>query len=123
MNARRDRGLCAHYAGLAAEDCVARDYARRGAGIAHRRWRGRSGEIDLVARDGAAVVFVEVKKARSFEAAALRLGARQIARLCSAAAEFLGGEPAGQLTECRFDLALVDGQGGVRIVENAFGTA
>ena len=35
------------------------------------------------------------------------------------ATEFVGGEPAGQLTEMRFDVALVDGQGRIEIIENA----
>jgi putative endonuclease len=85
------------------------------------RWRGAAGEIDLVVREGARVVFVEVKAARSFDSAAQRLGRRQMDRLCAAAEEFVGQEPAGLLTEMRFDLALVDGSGRVRVIENAFG--
>ena len=114
-------GRTAYHAGLAAEDIVARDYARRGRPVAHRRWRGQGGEIDLIVREGDCVVFVEVKKSRSFDAAALRLGRRQMDRLCMAATEFLAGEPRGQLTDMRFDLALIDGRGAMRIIENAFG--
>ena len=109
-----------HYTGLAAEDIVASDYARRGRRIANRRWRGHGGEIDLIVREGARVVFVEVKKSRSFARAAERLTRRQMDRIYASAAEFLGGEPAGQLTDVRFDLALVDGRGDLRIIENAF---
>ena len=114
-------GRTAYHAGLAAEDIVARDYARRGRPVAHRRWRGEGGEIDLIVREGDCVVFVEVKKSKSFDAAALRLGRRQMDRLCMAATEFLAGEPRGQLTDMRFDLALIDGRGAMRIIENAFG--
>lgn len=110
-------------AGLAAEDIVARDYDRRGRAVAHRRWRATSGEIDLIARDGAQVIFIEVKKSRSFASAAHRLGRRQMDRICAAASEFLAGEPGGQLTDVRFDLALVDQRGAVEIIENAFGEA
>ena len=110
-------------AGLAAEDCVSRHYERRGLQIAHRRWRGRSGELDLVLRDGREVVFVEVKKSRDFQTAAQRLGQRQVARLIAAGEEFLGGEPDGLLTEVRFDVALVDGAGRVEIIENALAAA
>lgn len=116
-------GSMAYHAGLAAEDIVAHDYARRGRPVAHRRWRGEAGEIDLIAREGDCVVFIEVKKSHSFDAAALRLGRRQMDRLCHAASEFLAGEPKGQLTEMRFDVALVDGRGAMRIIENAFGEA
>lgn len=114
------RGLRAWASGHAAEDIVARRYEGEGKPVLDRRWRGRGGEIDIVAREGEALVFVEVKKARSFEEAAWRLGARQIARLCAAASEYLGGQPRGQDSEMRFDLALVDGSGAVRVIENAF---
>lgn len=116
-------GALNHRNGLAAEEIVAADYARRGRPVAHRRWRGQGGEIDLIAREGDRIVFIEVKKAGSFGAAALRLGRRQMDRICATALEFLGGEPLGQLTDIRFDLALVDGRGALQIIENAFGEA
>lgn len=120
---RQVAGVMAYHSGQAAEASVARDYDRRGRPVAHRRWRGAAGEIDLIARDGAGYVFVEVKKARSFEAAAIRLGRRQMDRIIAAACEFLGTVPGGALAEMRFDLALVDSRGAVRIIENAFGEA
>jgi len=113
-------GRVSYFAGLAAEDIVARDYAARAHQIAARRWRGKSGEIDLIMRDGETLVFVEVKKSATFARAALRLGRRQMDRLCASAGEFLAGEPRGQLTDVRFDLALVDGRGAVNVIENAF---
>lgn len=118
---RARRGRTAYLSGHAAEESVARHYARAGRQVAARRWRGAAGEIDLVVREGACLVFVEVKAAASFDAAAARLGRRQMDRLCAAAEEFAGGEPAGLLSEMRFDLALVDGRGDVRVIENAFG--
>ena len=116
---RAMRGALCYQAGRVAEDTVAERYRRNGLTIAGRRWRGTGGEIDLIARDGEAVVFIEVKKSRSHARAAERLSQRQIARLFSAASEFLAGEPKGQLTEARFDVALVDGTGQVEILENA----
>jgi putative endonuclease len=112
-------GLVSHLAGLSAEAIVARRYSDSGRQIAARRWRGSSGEVDIIVREGARVVFVEVKKARTHAAAAARIGARQMARLFATAAEFLGGEPRGSLTETRFDVALVDAQGRVEVIENA----
>ncbi|WP_370284448.1 YraN family protein [Pseudooceanicola nanhaiensis] len=116
---RRSRGRMAHLGGAAAEDRVALEYERRGYALAARRWRGRSGEIDLVFRHGDAVIFVEVKAARDFDAALCSLGQRQIGRICRAAEEFVGGEPCGSLTEMRFDIGLVDARGDLRILENA----
>ena len=112
-------GAVAYHGGFAAEEQVASRYLAAGKTIAARRWRGKSGEIDLIVRDGAAVVFVEVKRSETFARAAEHLTRRQMARIWSAASEFLAGEPGGQDTEVRFDVALVDGRGQIDIIENA----
>lgn len=119
--AKCHRGRMSYHAGIAAENRIAQDYERRGFAIARRRWRGRAGEIDLILRDGSALIFVEVKQSRSFARAAESLSSRQMRRIYRSAEEFLAGEPAGSLTEVRFDVALVDGQGATEIIENAFG--
>ena len=110
-----------YHAGLSAEQAVARVYVDRGARLCETRWRGRCGEIDLILTEGERVVFVEVKKAQSFEAALRSLSERQMMRIHAAASEYLGSAPNGQLSEVRFDLALVDGSGRVKTMENAFG--
>ncbi len=115
----RLRGALAHKAGQLAEAQVARHYAARGLAVHATRWRGQGGEIDLILRDGAGFVFVEVKRARELSAAALRLRPAQMARLLVAAEEFLGAQPAGLATPARFDVALVDGQGRLEVIENA----
>ena len=120
-HARQIRGRTAYLSGLAAEDAVSRHYTRLGMSVLARRWRGSCAEIDLILRDGDAVVFVEVKKSRSFDTALLSLGPAQRRRIAQAAAEFLGQMAAGQLTEARVDLAMVNEIGAVRILENAFG--
>ncbi|WP_234984143.1 YraN family protein [Roseivivax jejudonensis] len=117
------RRAVTYEAGRAAEATIASEYERRGYAIAQRRWRGAGGEVDLIARDGDGLIFVEVKKSRSFARAAERLSRRQMDRLCASAAEFCSTEPRGQLTDIRFDVALVDERGEVRVIENAFGTA
>jgi putative endonuclease len=111
-------GARSYHAGLAAEDQVARHYTAKGHVIAARRWRGAAGEIDMIARDGAMVIFIEVKQSRSHDGAAGHLTPRQFQRITAAAAEFLATEPAGELTEVRLDLALVDGMGRIAIIEN-----
>ena len=120
---RKKRGETAYQSGRVAEDIVARAYHSAGRDIVHRRWRGKGGEIDLIARHGDEVIFIEVKKSKTFEQAASRLGRAQMDRLCVAACEFVENEPLGQLTPMRFDVAVVDGQGNVQIIENAFGEA
>ncbi|SMX38964.1 YraN family protein [Maliponia aquimaris] len=116
---RQATGRTGYLSGMAAEDRVERDYARRGYPAIARRWRGQAGEVDLVLRDGDGLVFVEVKQSRSFARAVERLTARQVARLVQAAEEFVGTQPRGSLTEVRFDVALVDGTGQLRVIENA----
>jgi len=118
---RADRGLRAWQSGMAAERSVAACYDRRGADLLETRWRGEGGEIDLILREGAVIVFCEVKAARSFDAAITRLRPAQVRRIHAAAAEYLGNVPAGQLAEVRFDLAVVDQRGATEIIENAFG--
>src|SRR5690606_32078121 len=113
------RGALGYRAGLAAEASVAAHYLRAGLSLAAERWRGAGGELDLVFRDGAGLVFVEVKKSRDFACAARRVTQRQIGRILSAAAEYLGGEPRGQDTDVRFDVALVNAQGEIQVLENA----
>lgn len=115
------KALRNHLAGMAAEGAVCRQYLDRGYRVLAQRWRGQSGEVDLVMTHGEVVVFVEVKKSRSFDAAANLLRAPQIERLMQTAAEFLGTQPHGQLTPARFDVALVDQQGHVSVIENALG--
>jgi putative endonuclease len=119
--ARQRRGKQAYLSGQAAEEQIARDYERRGFAVERRRWRGRQGEIDLVVRDGAALIFVEVKASSDFARAAESLRPAQMRRISGAAEEYLAGEPQELLTETRFDVALVDGGGAVEILENAFG--
>ena len=113
-------GARSYHAGLAAEAAVARHYRARGGTIAAQRWRCAYGEIDLIARNGAEVIFIEVKQSRSHDRAAEHLTERQMARIVNAASVFLGQEPSGQATPVRFDVALVDGTGRIEILEAAF---
>ncbi|MDO9641428.1 MAG: YraN family protein [Pseudotabrizicola sp.] len=113
-------GRTSYYAGVSAEDQVAQFYDRSGRQVVARRWRGPGGEIDLIARDGTEVIFIEVKQARSHAIAAERVTPRQMARIYASAECFIGKEPAGSLTPVRFDVALVDGTGRIKVLENAF---
>ncbi len=114
-------GATSFHSGWSAERIVEAFYAERGHSAIPRRWRGQAGEIDLILRDGAGLIFVEVKKSDNFARAAERVTERQQWRIYAAAAEFLGTMPDGQMTAVRFDVALVDSIGAVEIIENAFG--
>lgn len=111
-------GRVSYLAGLSAEDQVSRRYAREGHVILSRRWRGRGGEIDLVAQKDGEIVFIEVKKSRSHARAAERLSRRQLARIYQSAEDYLGHLPQASNTPCRIDVALLDSMGQIDIVEN-----
>lgn len=113
-------GARSYHAGVAAEEQVAGLYGRSGREVCARRWRGARGEIDIVARDGDSVIFIEVKQSRTHAEAAEHLTRRQMDRIYGAAEEFLAGEPRGLMTDARFDVALVDAMGRIEILENAF---
>ena len=114
-------GARSYHAGLAAEEIVCRHYEASGCVAVHRRWRGKSGEIDLVINQGDTVIFVEVKASASMDRAVQALSGRQLERLVSAAGEYLASQGAGLNTRARFDLAAVDNSGAVQIVSNITG--
>jgi putative endonuclease len=117
---RKARGLTNYLAGHAAEASVALHYEERGIAICARNWRGITGEIDLIGRNGDEVIFVEVKQSRSHDLAASHISQAQIRRIFATVDEFVANEPKGLLTDVRIDLALVDGQGRIEVLENAF---
>jgi len=95
--------------GAAAEALAASYLATRGLTIVQRNYRCRGGEIDLIARDGEVLVFVEVRlrRNRAFGTAAESITAAKRRRLRLAARHYLarlGREP-----PCRFDAVLLDG--------------
>lgn len=73
-----------------------------------RNFRVKGGEIDIVCRDGASTVFVEVRRRANagFGGAAASITPRKQQRLILAARHWLAryGE-----TACRFDCILIDG--------------
>jgi putative endonuclease len=94
--------------GEAAEALAARFLAARGLIIVKRNYRCRGGEIDLIARDGPTLVFIEVRlrKSRAFGGAAASITAAKRRRLRLAAGHYLTRlkrEP-----PCRFDAVLLD---------------
>ncbi|MEO8241379.1 MAG: YraN family protein [bacterium] len=113
-------GAISYHAGLCAEESVAQLYGQTGRNVVARRWRGTAGEIDVIAREGDLVIFIEVKKSRTHAEAAEHLSPHQMQRLWQTAEEFLGSEPRGLDTDVRFDVALVDAVGRIEIVHNAF---
>ncbi len=67
-------------------------------------WRSVAGEIDLIARRGRTLAFIEVKQRVDSDAAALSLSPQQRARLARAAGLFVAQRPELANLTLRFDL-------------------
>jgi len=104
-------------AGIQGEARAVAELERRGYAVVARRYRTRHGEIDIVARDGETVVFVEVKTKESaeFGTAAEAVTVRKQRRVISMAIDYLARN---HLTSspCRFDVIAIDGVGEDAIV-------
>ena len=102
-------------AGIAAEALAERFLAGNGLHIVARNYRCRLGEIDLIARDGDTLVFVEVRlrRGRDFGGAAASITAVKRARLVNAAKLYLAG--LSRTPPCRFDAILLDALDPARI--------
>ncbi|WJV45893.1 YraN family protein [Streptomyces flavofungini] len=109
------------------EELAARRLAEAGMTVLDRNWRdGRTGEIDIVARDGDAVVVCEVKTRRevSFQHPMAAVTPAKAQRLRGLAERWLqehGGAPPGGV---RIDLVgVVVPERGAPVVEHARGVA
>lgn len=86
-----------------------------------RNWRCRFGEIDLIMRDHATLVFVEVRlrSSANFGGAAASVTSGKQRKLLAAAKLYLGN--LAELPPCRFDVvALTDNGGKPEWIQNAF---
>jgi putative endonuclease len=108
--------------GLAGEELAARHLTRAGCAIVERRWRCAAGEIDLIARDGATLAFVEVRTRRgeSRGAAVESITPAKAARLIRLAQLYLQDHPAVSDLDWRIDLVAVqmDASGRLLAVEH-----
>jgi putative endonuclease len=95
-------------AGARAEALAAQFLAAHGMEILERNFRRRCGEIDLVAKDGDTLVFVEVRlRTRGdFGGAAASITAKKRARIAAAAGLYLAR--LRRAPPCRFDAVLLD---------------
>jgi putative endonuclease len=95
--------------GQAAEDVAAKFLQRQGLTIVARNYLCRFGEIDLIARDGNTLVFVEVRMRSSdrFGGAAGSITASKRAKLLRTARHYIGR--LRRTPACRFDALLLRG--------------
>lgn len=93
--------------GLSAESKAAAYLMMKGFRIAARRWRSPAGEIDIVARRGKLLIFVEVKARARLDDAAYSVTDRQQRRIAGAAGAWLAAHPDDVSCDMRFDAILV----------------
>ena len=110
--------------GKTGEDLACRELERRGYAILARRYRRRGGEVDIIARDGPTLVFVEVK-ARDGDGfgdpAEAVTGLKQL-RMTRLATDYIMREHIAECP-CRFDVVSIQFDGGrpvVEVFQNAF---
>ncbi len=103
------------------EEKAAAFLQKKGYEILEKNYRNRSGEIDLIARDGGYLVFVEVKYRSD-----LRNGwpeeavdARKQMKIRQTARYYLYSHGYTEETPCRFDVAAILGEE-IRLIKNAF---
>lgn len=110
--------------GKTGEDLACAELERRGYAIVARRYRQRDGELDIIARDGPTLVFVEVKArdSREFGDAAEAVTAQKQRRMARLA---LGYVARHRLYDCpcRFDVVAIhlrEGDPTIEVFTNAF---
>src|SRR5919202_1195203 len=110
--------------GKSGEDLACRELERRGYAILARRYRRKGGEVDIVARDGPTLVFIEVKArdGSSFGEPPEAVTALKRLRMARLATDYIMRQ---HLREgpCRFDVVSIQFDGGrpvVEIFQNAF---
>ena len=110
--------------GKTGEDLACAELEKRGYAIVARRYRKRGGELDIVARDGPTLVFVEVKArhGRAFGEAAEAVTVFKRRRITRLALDYITGHHLADCP-CRFDVVSIHLDSGAAVIElfqNAF---
>ncbi|MBE7718979.1 YraN family protein [Lacrimispora indolis] len=103
------------------EDAAAAYLEKNGYVILERNYRDRLGEIDIIAKNGIELVFVEVKYRRTLEkgdpAEAVHLLKQR--KIRNAAKGYLYRHRLGEDIPCRFDVVAILGEE-IRLIKDAF---
>ena len=114
----------AYEAGLAAEVLVRDHLIEQGFEVLAERYKTKNGELDLIASRGDLVCFVEVKARSSVEEGLHSITQKAQRRLAAAATQWMADVPeiAQEISEFRFDVAVVTPDHQISLLENAFMT-
>ena len=110
--------------GNVGEDLACEELERRGYAIIARRYRRRGGELDIIARDGQTMVFVEVKAraGRAFGEACEAVTANKRRTITRLALDYLMRHRVDECS-CRFDVVSIHFESGTPVIDvyqNAF---
>jgi putative endonuclease len=114
------RGRRAQISGVAAETLACAALVADGWTVLGRRVRTAAGEIDAVVQRDGLLAFVEVKRRATLAEAAASLAPRQQSRLLQAGAILLAEHPDWGRAGVRFDVIVVDPDGALRRIADAF---
>lgn len=113
--------------GKSGEEEACRMLRRNGFEIVERNYRGPRYEVDVVAREGDVLAFVEVKTRSSdaLESGSYSVGHQKQMRIARAAEHYLMTHQDSQADICRFDVVLVEMRKGrrpkaLRLIRDAF---
>lgn len=108
--------------GTAAEERALAHLREQGLDLVTRNWSCRMGELDLIMRDGAELVIVEVRSRThpGFGTAAESITATKRQRITRAARLYLQRNPREAQRPVRFDVVALDGDGDPAWIRDAF---
>lgn len=106
--------------GSAAEDLAATFLLKKGYKILERNFRNKIGEIDIIAKDGKTIVFIEVRSSSLvlLSTAAESITDKKIKKIVRVAESYIIFKKLGNIS-FRFDAVIVD-KGKIELIKNAF---
>ncbi|GAB1362011.1 YraN family protein [Rhodobacter sp.] len=116
--ARQRRGKRNYLTGIAAEEAVCRRYQSAGYDLVACRKRCPEGEIDILMRRGVQLVAIEVKSSVTHDLALEHASPDQLNRVSMACERCMQDMAGDGVSDMRLDLALVDGQGRIEVMES-----
>ncbi len=108
--------------GKNAEDTAYQFLLERGLEPVDRNFRCKQGELDIVMRDGQALVIVEVRyrKTSRYGTAAETVTVTKQSRIIATTYYFLSRSPQYKDCPIRFDVVALSGDGSINWIKNAF---
>lgn len=107
-NIEKAKKMSTREKGILGEDLAARHLKKSGYKVLERNWKHKAGEIDIIAKEGETLVFVEVKLRGSdeFGSPAQAVNFRKMSRISKAAGYYIASKYGVEIP-MRFDIVEV----------------